>query len=137
MPMLTKPSAAARMSLLYITVGALLLVWTGVYFAYLYRNPPAHDYVWYLSTAILLTGATLLIIGLALGKIGRAARHAELPPPEATPAVAATDQKAAQSGMVAPPLPTAPVAPNGAVPASPAVTPVAAPVPAQPVRPVR
>ncbi len=133
MPVLTKPSAAARMSLLYITVGALMIVWTAVTFAYYYQRPPSDDRLWYVLTGLMLTGVTLLVIGLALGRIGRAARHAELPPPEVTPAVAATDQKAAQSGMAAPAVPAAPAAPTRAVPTSP----VAAAVPSQPVRPAR
>ena len=37
MAMLTKPSAAAKMSLAYITIGSLMVVWTGVYLVYLYR----------------------------------------------------------------------------------------------------
>jgi hypothetical protein len=119
MAMLTKPSAAAKMALAYITIGALLIVWTGVWFVYLYQHqdPPPPQASYYLCTALLLTGVTLLVIGLGLGRIGRAARHAELPPPEATPTVAKTDQIAAQAGAPTPengqaaPPPVAPVQP--------------------------
>src|SRR6516162_1180869 len=104
MAMLTKPSAAAKMALAYITIGSLLIVWTGVWFVFFGRNLDYHEHerIWYFSTALLLTGFTLLVIGLALGRIGRAARHAEMPPPEATPTVAQTDKIAATTGAPSP-----------------------------------
>ena len=75
------------MSLIYITLGALLDVWSGIWYWYLHSHADEvsqTSYFW--CAGFFLTGLTLLIIGLALGQIGRAARHAELPPPEATPA---------------------------------------------------
>ena len=140
MAMLTKPSAAAKLALAYITIGALLIVWTGVWFYYHYQHPdpPPDSFRQYLCTGLMLTGVTLLIIGLAVGRIGRAARHAELPPPEATPTVAKTDQIAAQTGAPTPengqaapaaPVPAAPAAP---VPTVPVARPVAAGTPLRP-----
>jgi hypothetical protein len=131
MAMLTKPSAAAKMALAYITIGALMIVWTGVWFAYLYQHqdPPPHPSTYYLCTALMLTGITLLVIGLGLGRIGRAARKAELPPPEAAPTVAHTDQIAARTGAptpenapAAPPAQAAPAPPAQAIPVTPPVT---------------
>jgi hypothetical protein len=146
MAMLTKPSAAAKMALAYITIGSLLVVWTGVYFVYLYHNYTFADHqaTWYFCTALLLTGFTLLFIGLSLGRIGRAARHAELPPPEATPTVAQTDQIAAATGAPSPQS-IQPGAPNSPppmpaqpVPTTPVATPAARPVAAgTPVAPGR
>jgi hypothetical protein len=142
MPMFTKPSAAARAALMYITFGALILVWSGVWYFRLHNQyaeqgvrffANSQDYV---CIGLLLTGLTLLIIGLAVGRIGRAARHAELPPPEATPTVASTDQIAAQRGAVAAPAPTAPQAPVSPQPAAVQAVP-AQPVMAQPVPPSR
>jgi hypothetical protein len=107
------------MALAYITIGALMIVWTGVWFAYLYQHqdPPPHPSTYYLCTALMLTGVTLLVIGLGLGRIGRAARKAELPPQEAAPTVARTDQLAAQTGVPTPEgAPAAPAAPVQAVP---------------------
>ena len=40
MALLSKPSSAARTAVLYITVGALMVVWTGVWYAYLRNYPP-------------------------------------------------------------------------------------------------
>jgi hypothetical protein len=134
MSMLTKPSAAAKMALAYITIGSLMVVWTGVTFVYLYRNPsPQPEFTYYFCTALLLTGFTLLVIGLGLGRIGRAARKAELPPPEVTPTVAQTDQIAATTGAPSPDnvQPGAP-APGNYLPAQPVSRP-AQPVPAVPV----
>ncbi len=81
MPILSKPSGAARTSLIYITAGALIDVWTIIYWVYLSRHPEGHaDLSYYWVYGFFLTGVVLLVIGLALGRIGRAARHAELPP---------------------------------------------------------
>jgi hypothetical protein len=121
MAMLTRPSAAAKMALAYITIGALLIVWTGISFAYLYRHPPQREFWYYFDTGLLLTGVTLLIIGLGLGRIGRAARKADLPPPEATPTVAQTDRVAAATS-----LPSPQNIQPGAAKASPAAQPVQA-----------
>jgi hypothetical protein len=135
MAMLTKPSSAARAALLYITLGSLILVWSAVWYVWLHNQhaqqgvqffSSAQDYI---CTGTLLTGLTLLIIGLAVGRIGRAARHAELPPPEATPTVAQTDKIAAQNGQVVAPAPQAPAAPGSLQP------PVTPPVVAAPAAP--
>src|SRR5205823_8454952 len=91
----------------------------------------------YWCFGFFLTGVTLLVIGLALGRIGRAARHAELPPPEVTQAEAQAEQNAAARAPIV--APTNPATPLGAppvqgahpgvpgVPTAPAATPVAAP----------
>lgn len=116
MPLLSNPSFAAKTALTYITIGALTDVWAGVWYSYLRRQPA--DAVdaghWYICCGLLLTGAVLVLIGILVGRIGRAARHAELPPPEATHAMAVTDQNAAAHGATPPP-------PNP--PAQPAVVP--------------
>jgi hypothetical protein len=77
----TKASSAARTSLMYITVGALINVWTIIYWIYLNRHSDGHtDAAFYWVYGFFFSGVVLLVIGLALGRIGRAARHAELPP---------------------------------------------------------
>jgi hypothetical protein len=135
MPLLSQPSSAARTALFYITVGALLIVWTGIWFVYLH-NYAETSTPYYFCTGLCITGVTLLIIGLALGRIGRAARHAELPPPEVTAAVANVDQNAAaRAPLVAPVNPAVSVAgATGAAAVPPlagaAVVPPAAGVPA-------
>jgi len=84
-PILSKPSSAAPTSLFYVTVGALLSVWSGIWYVYLKNNPPAHQSVHYLCYGFLGTGLVLLAIGFTLGPLSRWARHAELPPSEVTP----------------------------------------------------
>jgi len=94
-PILSKPSSAAPASLFYITSGALLTVWSGIWFAYLRNNPPSHQVYHYICYGFLGTGLVLMAIGFTLGPLSRWARHAELPPSEATPAAPKVQQNAA------------------------------------------
>jgi hypothetical protein len=113
MPLLSQPSSAARTARLYITVGALLVVWTGIWYVYLRNEVPDAGGVYYWCAGLLVTGLTLFSIGLALGRIGRAARHAELPPPEVTQTLASAEQAAAaRAPLVASVNPAAPAAPG-------------------------
>jgi len=123
------------MSLAYITVGSLILVWSGIWFWWLRDTGYEGSAYRYICLGLLLTGGVLLFIGLALGRIGRAARKAELPPAEVTPAAAQIDQTAAQAAAVNAPV-AAPVA-NPAVAGEPAVVvPRTVNSPAAPVQPV-
>jgi hypothetical protein len=117
MPVLSKPSKAAFTSLTYITLGALIDVWSGIWYVYLFRTGRlSDDPIWYWCYGFLLTGLVLLVIGLAIGRIGRSARHAELPPEEITQIEAKIDQAAAsRAPMVVPNPAMAGVAPNGQV----------------------
>ena len=89
-PIMSKPSKAAHMAIIYVTAGAFLMVWSGVWYAWmLHQAPPdsgqPHRDGWfYICYAIFFTGLTLFVIGFALGRIGRAGRRAELPPEVAT-----------------------------------------------------
>jgi len=95
-PILSKPSSAAPTSLFYVTVGALMTVWSGIWYFYLNRNPSDHQFLYYLCAGFLVTGLVLLAIGAFIGPMGRFARKAELPPPEVTEsAVQAEQQRAA------------------------------------------
>ena len=132
MPILSKPASAARTAMIYITVGALLDVWMGIWYAYLSNHPPQSDGTWYWCYGFMLTGLTLIVLGLTIGQIGRQARHAELPPPEVTGVESQVEQNAAsRAPMVAPVNPAAAaVAPspvNGAPQAGRPATPPAAP----------
>jgi hypothetical protein len=82
------------------------------------NNPPAPDSTaWYWCAGFLVSGLAFLTIGLGLGRIGRAARQAELPPAEAAPAVAAVDQAAAARAPMMAVNPAAQaVAPQAAIP---------------------
>ena len=114
MPILTKPSSAACASLLYVTIGVLTGVWSGVWYWYMTGHPPENAATWYWCYGFLLTGLALLVIGLAIGPIGRAARHAELPPAEVTPAETNIQRTAASHPPAAVPLP-----PNAALATAP------------------
>jgi hypothetical protein len=83
-PTLSKPSSAAPASILYITLGALLTVWSGIWYAYLLHTGSSSAGLGYVCMGCFVSGLVLLVIGLALGPIARLSRHAELPPPEAT-----------------------------------------------------
>jgi hypothetical protein len=129
-------TSATRAALGYITVGAIMIVWSAIYYVYLQNHPPAQgtDAPWYWCTGFLLTGGTLLIIGLGVGWIGRSARQAEQPHAVIPTPIA--------SGQVAPtvvPLANMPVTPTGGVPINPAgVQPLVPPtVPVQtPTQPI-
>jgi hypothetical protein len=78
-PILSKPSSAARMAVIYITVGALMVVWTIVWYLYL-NSHEGSDALRYWCGGFFFTGVVLMVIGVTIGRIGRSARHAELPP---------------------------------------------------------
>jgi len=129
MPILSQPAFGPKLAIGFITGGALLDVWALVW---RYTIAPEElspvQRFWYLGA--LLTGATFVVIGAFLGSIGRAARKAEMPPHEVTPAEAAIQQTAA-----APPHPVAPgVAMNPPV-AAPLAGNVPAPAAAVPAAP--
>jgi hypothetical protein len=113
MSILTSPSSAVSTSLIYITLGTLIDIWTVVSLLY---YPPESDWNKFLVVGFLVSGLALLVIGLFLGPIGRAARHAELPPTEVTNAVAQAEQIAAANPPVV--MPVASVVPELSPPAS-------------------
>lgn len=97
MSILTKPSGAFSASLVYITLGTLIDIWMIVSLVF---YPPSTDWGHFLVIGFLVSGFAILVIGLFLGPIGRAARHAELPPTEVTTAVTQTEQTAAANPPV-------------------------------------
>jgi len=118
MPILTHPSFGPRAALLYVTTGALLDVWTGVwYFAFRDTDVPLASSTKFWLLGFFLTGLTLMVIGLLLGPLGQHARKAELPPADAVATEARIEQTAAAhppamvtpAAGVAPPATTAPV----------------------------
>jgi hypothetical protein len=111
----SQSSSAARTALIYITIGAMAVIWSAVWFLYLHNNPPATTSVYYWCGGFLVSGVALIGIGFGLGQIARSARHADLPPQEATPAVVNTQPTAVVPvpPPVLPPKVTAPaVTPN-------------------------
>jgi hypothetical protein len=80
MPLSANP--AARSALVYITLGALMDVWAGIWFWYMRSTHPGDrdGAWWYVCTGMVLTGLVLMVIGFLVGRIGREARHADAPP---------------------------------------------------------
>ena len=125
MPIMTKPSVETGISIGFITGGTLTAIWSGIWYSYLRNHAPDDSGWYYVCTGLFLSGLVLVLIGVTIGHIGRAARRAEIPPAEVTQAVANVDQNAAaRAPMVAPVNPAQQaVAPGQVVP------PVAAPAP--------
>lgn len=98
MPLLTQPSFTAKASLIYITIGALLDVWSSVWY-FTYRDPgtPISQSTGFWIAGFFLTGIILMLVGFLMGPLGRFARHAELPPVEAINAEASIQQAAASA----------------------------------------
>ena len=94
MPMMTQPAFGPKLSIGFITGGALLAAWCLVWrttVAPTHLTESANFWFW----GLLLTGAIFVMIGAFLGSIGRAARKSELPPVDATPAEATIQATAA------------------------------------------
>ncbi len=126
MPILSRPAFGPITALAYVTCGALMCVWTLVW--YFTRNSDELTRTqWFWVTGLFLSGMTFVTLGLILGRLGRAARQAELPPAEAATAEAAIQQTAAAN----PPAVMTPTVPGAAPPAAPTVNPA---MPAPPVQ---
>src|SRR5581483_8418679 len=93
-------SSAARAALIYITAGAVVVIWTIVWCVYLLNNPPETNTAFYLSTGFLITGLTMVLIGFGLGRIGRAAQGADLAPQAVPLGVMNPQQNAAAPALV-------------------------------------
>lgn len=104
----TQTSGPAFMAVVYITIGALMDVWSGLWYYFLRRHQSGSDNSYFWCSGFFFTGLALVVIGLALGRIGRQARRAESPPE--------APQQNAPSAP-APPvaaMPSFPVQPNAA-----------------------
>ena len=96
MALLTQPAFGPRAALSYITIGALLDVWTAVWY-FAFGQGPLSNITWFWLIGLFMTGLTFVTIGVLLGTIGRSARKAELPPAEAVNAEVQIQKVAAQS----------------------------------------
>ena len=79
MPIMSQPGFGTKLSIGFITGGALVTVWTLVW-RYTESHGTLSDHQQFFFLGTLLSGITILLIGMFLGSIGRAARKAELPP---------------------------------------------------------
>jgi hypothetical protein len=126
MPILTQPAFGPKLAIGFITAGALIDVWVLVW-RYTIAPPELPPTQKFLFWGLLLTGLTFLTIGAFLGRIGRAARKAELPPTDSTVKAEAAVQAAAAAN------PAGGVVVPGATPTQPTAVPsqpVAVPPPA-------
>src|SRR5437773_6777967 len=123
MPLLpSSTSSAARTALVYVTLGALLVIWTAVWYFYLNNNPPQTAGPYYWCAGLLASGLTLIGIGLGLGRIGQQARAADI----VHGAVVTTPPAVGNiNGVPAAVVPTNPPAPETGVPPTGAPTAVA------------
>jgi hypothetical protein len=78
---------SARMAIIYITLGALIDVWTALYYWLIYQPNPdgSHDSRLFWIAGFFFSGLTLLVIGILVGRIGRAAGKAEVAPATTQP----------------------------------------------------
>ena len=133
MGMLSKPAFGPRVALIYVTIGSLLDVWTGVWYFFQVRGhaQTEESSAMFWVTGLFLTGLTLIFLGLILGPLGQYARKAELPPVEAEHREQSIQQTAAAvPQVVAPGVPPGTAAAGQALAAPPAN-------PAYPAPPVR
>jgi hypothetical protein len=97
----TKQAAAAKTSLAYLTIGALTVVWTVIWYMYLKNNGATQNtYLWVYG--FLATGVVLVLIGAGVGQIGRSAMPAETAPTAAVTGVVNTTPNAAVAPAVQP-----------------------------------
>ena len=85
----SKQASSATTSLIYLTLGGLIDVWSIVYFFYL-RNHGGTDIAYLYVYGFIFTGVVLFLIGLAVGRIGYSARSAEVAPTPTQQIVTAT-----------------------------------------------
>src|SRR4051794_21002699 len=101
----TKGSAAARMAVMYITIGILTVVWTTIWMIWMNRNGVEGNQ-WYIAYGFMGSGIALTVIGFIMGHVGRAARQADMPPP--VPATRGTGQVHPVPGQMPGMMPMAP-----------------------------
>jgi hypothetical protein len=139
MPVLSKPAFGPKVALVYVTIGALIDVWTVVYYFAFARSEAMSNTTWFFLLGLFFSGLVLIVLGLILGPLGRAARQAELPPTSATTQAEANIEHTAAANP--PPVVPNPApamggyyAPPSGTPAPPGPLPAGA-VPVQPQRP--
>src|SRR5262249_21190877 len=88
----------------YLTLGALVMIWSGVWLYYLRDHPPAHNAPWYWGSGFFFTGLALFVLGLAGTGMARSVRLPEAPPTGTPPANPAVETPAVdQQGRPIPP----------------------------------
>ncbi len=76
--MLRTQSRSASGAILYVTVGTLLMIWSGLYYYYfLSAAERASDWQNFTCIGTILSGLAIASIGLLFGVIGRGAKAAD------------------------------------------------------------
>ena len=110
----SKQASSATMAVAYVTIGALVDVWSVIWFVYLYRQG-ASDTLFLICYGLFFTGLVLMGIGLLVGRIGKAALEAEVSPvPPQVTAPVVTPDVAAPAATGTPATTATPVPQNGA-----------------------
>ena len=116
----SKQASSATTSLIYLTLGGLIDVWSIVYYFYL-RNHNGTDIAFLYVYGFIFTGVVLFLIGLAVGRIGYSARSAEVAPTPTQQIVTATPMSPVPQATIAA-SPNPPIAPVPIVRPAPSVT---------------
>ena len=84
-------SGSASRSITYITVGVLMMIWSGVWYFAFHNNNPGDDAKWqiYVIGGLFTSGLAVMIIGLLIGPLGFAAKSADATVPANTQVTAA------------------------------------------------
>jgi len=65
----------------FTTIGTLSAIWAGVWYYYLRtQQVPSESVRYFICTGLFLSGIALVVIGQVVGRIGRQAKEADLPP---------------------------------------------------------
>lgn len=114
----SKQASSATTSLIYLTLGGLIDVWSIVCFFYL-RSHNGSDIAFLYVYGFIFTGIVLFLIGLAVGQIGHSARSAEVAPTPTQQIVTATPMspvpQATITAVASPPPAPEPTVPPVAV----------------------
>ena len=76
--LLKSPSRSAAGAILYVTIGLLLIIWSGLwYYYYITPEPAPPTFQRFVCVGLMLSGLVITAIGLLFGLIGRRAKSAD------------------------------------------------------------
>jgi len=103
-----KQASSATTAVLYVTVGALMAVWSAVYYVWL-GGREGNDMAYLLCYGFFFSGLVLCGIGIAIGRIARTVRDAEVTTPPVVHVNAPAGTSTAPGNAALPPITTAAV----------------------------
>ena len=108
--MLRTQSRSASGAILYVTVGTLLMIWSGLYYYYfLSAAERTSDWQNFACLGTILSGFAIAAIGLLFGVIGRGAKAADTTVGAAPIGPMVAPAVVGNPGVVAAPMTTAPM----------------------------